>query len=128
MPGMSFLNKLYFVEAESLTADGVTYVIRMNPQHKIYAAHFPGDPITPGVCILQIGLELLRNMHVCCTLELVLVKNVKFLSILRPDGNQVYVRIHNIVEDEDRLKAQMDFSTLDQTVAKMSLICKKTAK
>lgn len=124
---MNFLNKLYFVEAESLTADGSTYEVRMNPQHKIYAAHFPGDPITPGVCILQMGLELLCKMFLS-RLELVQVKNVKFLNILRPDGSKVFVKIHNVVEEEDKLKAQVDLRTKDQVVAKMSLICQKTAK
>lgn len=124
---MNFLNKLYFVEAESLTPDGATYSVRMNPQHEIYAAHFPGDPITPGVCILQMGLELLCRMF-SCKLELSQVKNVKFLNILRPDGNQVFVKIHNIVEEEDRLKAQIDLGTLDQVVARMSLICRKSVE
>lgn len=124
---MNFLNKLYFVEGESLTADGAAYEVRMNPQHEIYAAHFPGDPITPGVCILQIGLELLCKMS-SSRLELVQVKNVKFLNILRPDGSQVSVRIHNVVEEEDKLKAQVDLSTNNQVVAKMSLICRKTAR
>lgn len=124
---MNFLNKLYFVEAESLTADGSTYEVRMNPQHEIYAAHFPGDPITPGVCILQMGLELLCKLFFS-RLELVQVKNVKFLNILRPDGSKVFVKIHNVVEEEDKLKAQVDLRTKDQVVAKMSLICQKTAK
>lgn len=124
---MNFMNKLYFVEAESLTADGSTYEVCMNPQHEIYAAHFPGNPITPGVCILQMGLELLCKMFFS-RLELVQVKNVKFLNILRPDGSKVFVKIHNVVEEEDKLKAQVDLRTKDQVVAKMSLICQKTAK
>ena len=28
--------------------------LRLNPDHPIYHAHFPGNPITPGVCIVQI--------------------------------------------------------------------------
>jgi 3-hydroxyacyl-[acyl-carrier-protein] dehydratase len=32
----------------------------LNPKHAIFAGHFPGQPVVPGVCMLQIikeGLE-----------------------------------------------------------------------
>ena len=29
----------------------------LNPDHLIYKAHFPGQPVTPGVCILQMIQE-----------------------------------------------------------------------
>ena len=32
--------------------------ITLNPAHPIFAGHFPGNPITPGVCMLQIIKEL----------------------------------------------------------------------
>lgn len=34
-------------------------VVRYLPQSPIYAAHFPGYPITPGVTIVQTALELM---------------------------------------------------------------------
>ena len=37
--------------------------IRLNPDHEIYRAHFPGNPITPGVCIVQIISEVLGEQH-----------------------------------------------------------------
>ena len=29
------------------------FKVRLNASHVIYKAHFPGMPITPGVCIIQ---------------------------------------------------------------------------
>lgn len=82
----------------SAACAGAEFTIRLNPEHKIYRAHFPGDPITPGVCIIQIGLELL-GLALGCGLELCRVKNVKFLSILRPAGVPVTVSIRKITEE-----------------------------
>ena len=39
-----------------------SFRLRLNPEHFIYQAHFPGEPVTPGVCILQIGKELLAEL------------------------------------------------------------------
>ncbi len=131
---MNFQNKLYTVLSESGGAGGAEFSVLMNPDHVIYGAHFPEDPITPGVCILQIGLELLGRA-LGRPLELCRVKNVKFLSILRPDGVPVTVSIRKITEEDDRsipeddsggtVSAQLEFSASGAAVAKMSLICRK---
>ena len=61
----------------------VFYTVTLNGKHPIYAAHFPGNPITPGVCIIQMVEELLSLMtnH---TLPLVTLHNVNFLSTIIP--------------------------------------------
>ena len=124
---MTFRNNLYFIDNVSRGEEGVSYQIRLNAEHIIYQAHFPGEPITPGVCLLQMGLELLSDA-VGCELELDTAKNVKFLSVLHPEGQTVDVRVHHLVQNEDTSKAQIDFATGEQPVARMSLICRKTAK
>ncbi len=126
----------------STACAGAEFTIRLNPEHKIYRAHFPGDPITPGVCIIQIGLELL-GLALGCGLELCRVKNVKFLSILRPAGVPVTVSIRKITEESISgiipeslsegvpqassgiVSAQLEFSRPGEPIAKMSLICRK---
>ena len=124
---MNFRNNLYIIDDVKRMDDGVVYTIHLNAEHIIYQAHFPGDPITPGVCILQMGLELLSDT-VGQALEISSVKNVKFLSILHPDGAQVSVVVHRVVTDNDTVKAQVDFSIADTPVAKMSLTCQTAAK
>lgn len=132
---MNFQNNLYTVLSDGGGAGGgAEFSVLMNPEHMIYRAHFPEDPITPGVCIIQMGLELLGRA-LGCTLELCRVKNVKFLSILRPDGVPVTVSIKKITEDDAPgipaddsgcvVSAQLEFGTSGAAVAKMSLICRK---
>ena len=43
------------------TENGFVAEIETNPSHIIYKAHFPGNPITPGVCIIKTARELLEN-------------------------------------------------------------------
>lgn len=62
---------------------GFTASVELNAAHPIYAAHFPGNPVTPGVCILQICKELLES--VCnAKLRMAGAKNIKFLRAINP--------------------------------------------
>ena len=97
---MVFRNSFYFVDS-SVRGDGsASYVIRLNAEHGIFRAHFPGEPITPGVCILQMGLELLSDAA-GEKVELCRAKNVKFLHILHPDDGPVEVRIGQAISAEE---------------------------
>lgn len=44
-----------------VSESGTQFVLRFHPEHPIYAAHFPGQPLTPGVCFVQIAFELLEH-------------------------------------------------------------------
>jgi len=65
------------------TATGFDYLIELNRDHFIYQAHFPSNPITPGVCIIQIVKELFVEI-VQCKLLLKKIDNVKFLNVINP--------------------------------------------
>jgi 3-hydroxyacyl-[acyl-carrier-protein] dehydratase len=59
------------------------FTIELNPTHPIYAGHFPGNPVVPGVCQVQIIKELVASI---IEKEASLLKsdNIKFLSIIDP--------------------------------------------
>lgn len=62
--------------------------IELNAYHLIYQAHFPGNPITPGVCIVQIIGELLGG-RLNRKLSLSRISNLKFNSTISPVQNPV---------------------------------------
>ena len=74
----------YTLMETSTDTDG-SYVckVRWNATHEIYQAHFPGNPITPGACIVQIAKELaeILNGHSLMISE---IKNLKFLNVIIP--------------------------------------------
>lgn len=124
---MFFRNNLYFIDDIKRTDEGSIYTLHLNPGHIIYKAHFPGEPITPGVCIMQIGVELIADT-VGSNVDIKTVKNVKFLSILRPNCLTLSVEIHRIIIDGLNVNAHVVFSSTGVIIAKISLICQKTAK
>ncbi|MBQ6613186.1 MAG: hydroxymyristoyl-ACP dehydratase [Alistipes sp.] len=120
---MKLLDSLYSVTNEVVTDVDHSYTIKLNAEHFIYAAHFPGEPITPGVCIMQIAHELLE-LHLGKQLDIDIVKNVKFLRIITPTETPVVCYTLQKVSVEERLvKAQVNVSYEGDSYAKLSLVC-----
>lgn len=76
-------NLFTIVSQQTEDASAAAFQVRLNPEWPIYKAHFPGNPITPGVCIVQMVQELLQNL-VQRDLRLREAKNVKYVSIVSP--------------------------------------------
>lgn len=57
--------------------------IIFNPEHAIFKGHFPGNPVVPGVCMMEIVKELLQQ-QVKVPLMLQSTGNVKFLQLITP--------------------------------------------
>lgn len=120
---MKLLDSLYSVTNEVVTDVDHSYTIKLNAEHFIYAAHFPGEPITPGVCIMQIAHELLE-LHLGKQLDIDTVKNVKFLHVITPTETPVVCYTLQKVSVEERLvKAQVNVSYEGDSYAKLSLVC-----
>lgn len=104
-----------------------SFHLRLNPEHFIYQAHFPGEPVTPGVCILQIGKELLAEL-LQESLEITHVKNVKFLSVISPlkekEISYTFKKIETS-ENSQEVKAQIIVASDEETKAKISFTCSK---
>jgi 3-hydroxyacyl-[acyl-carrier-protein] dehydratase len=60
--------------------------IEMNPHHDIYNGHFPGNPITPGVCLTQMVKETVEHIT-DKKLQMLKGDNLKFTAILNPNEN-----------------------------------------
>lgn len=60
--------------------------LTINKEHDIFEGHFPGQPVTPGVCMMQIIKELAEKWS-GSTLQLKTAKNIKFMAIINPENN-----------------------------------------
>ena len=82
-------NSFYtLASAPETSAKEVRATIRLNPGHAIFAGHFPGQPVVPGVCMLQIIKELLQDARQQ-PLQLVRAGNIKFLAVLTPGAHEI---------------------------------------
>ena len=112
---MLLLNNLYTIVAKDIGCN-----------HFIYQAHFPNEPITPGVCIIQITKELLDDF-LTKKMDINQIKNVKFLSVISPITTpQLSCIFDKITPDEhsDTFRVQAHLQSDDNPLAKLSFTCK----
>lgn len=119
---MLLKNNLYSI-ASVATEGHASFGLKLNAECFIYKAHFPGEPITPGVCIVQIAKELLEEL-LERKLEITLVKNVKFLSVLSPaQSPDVCFDFTKVTVDGHTVKAQVTVTAAGELKAKASIVC-----
>ena len=118
---MNFLDNLFFTQSITDTEDGFEALVRCNPEHPVYKAHFPGNPITPGACLLQTAGALMQQ-KVGRPLFLKSSKNIKYLSILIPaEGKEVKFTFSHVTNSETECKAQVVIADESTVYTKMSL-------
>lgn len=103
-----------------------SFRIALNAEDTIYRVHFPEQPITPGVCIIQIASELL---NLCLNRDIALseVVNAKFLSVINPiETEEVVYTIGKMVHNQtdNTLKVAITVSSDKTVCAKLSLLYK----
>ena len=124
---MKLINSLYKVVSKNVTESALLYDIHLDANHFIYQVHFPGEPITPGVCIIQIAKELLEE-HLNLVLNIQMIKNVKFLNVISPlERPQISYVFEKITVDDTAKTCQAQVLVLsDETpMAKLSFTCKQ---
>ncbi len=116
------LHSFFDIVSEEIQDQSAFYVIRLNKEHPIFQGHFPGYPITPGVCVIQMAVDLFSQQ---CKKDYVIhqVKNVKFLHIIQPDETPLvnYQLTWQVIDNQEyRLTAIVQQA--DITYAKIDLI------
>ena len=114
---MRLENDFYFTLSEENHEGEYRCKVRMNPEHRIYCGHFPDNPITPGVCLLQMAVEILEK-HLRQRLVLRKVTDLKFKAVVAPSDEPEFIfgitgledrtmRVNVVVQDRDRQFAKM---------------------
>ena len=79
------LNKFYTIHDTQGSDNKLSCRIEFNADHDIFKGHFPGHPVVPGVCMIEIVKELLQRTT-GKDLTLRQAGNVKFLRLIVPDS------------------------------------------
>ena len=125
---MILKNSLYTIADKKMEGSGIFYQILLDKNHFIYKAHFPNEPITPGVCIIQIAKELLED-YLHEEYEISHVKNIKFLSVLSPLSTPTVAYVFDKVtflSETNECKTQVQVQQDNVLFAKLSIIFKKS--
>lgn len=77
---------LYTIIGSSQSEGHFIHDLKLDPSHIIYRVHFPGTPITPGACQLEI-IRQLAGRALGTGVKVAEVRNIKYLRIISPDAN-----------------------------------------
>lgn len=116
--------KDYFFRVKNFcqTETGFDYIIELNPEHFIYQVHFPENPITPGVCIIQVVKELSIEI-LQCNLFVKKIDYIKFLNVINPlENREVAVSISISSEGENTHKTSAVVYNQANRFAKLSML------
>ena len=118
-----FLDRLLSIDESGAKGE---YTFR--PDESFYAGHFPGDPVTPGVILVEamcqtglvalgiylLGLEAPKS-DVARTVTLFTEAQVEFEKIVRP-GQTVRVEAQRVFWRRRKLKSNVTLSLADGTL------------
>jgi 3-hydroxyacyl-[acyl-carrier-protein] dehydratase len=63
--------------------DKLKTTISLNAGHSIFKGHFPGQPVLPGVCMMQMVKEI-TEVYIDKKIRLQSARELKFLSFIDP--------------------------------------------
>jgi len=78
------LNDFFTYEILHQDHVSVRALVTIDPLHRLYKGHFPGQPVTPGVGLIEILRQILSK-SLNKKLMLTAAKEIKFLSPVLPD-------------------------------------------
>lgn len=90
---------IHFIREEG---DSVKAGLELNAGHPIFDGHFPGQPIVPGACMLQMVKELMQTVK-GYDLQLIKAHQLKFISLIDP-GKHSHLEMtitHSLTEMAD---------------------------
>ena len=119
---MKLLNDFYSIVDETSSDGTYNCKVKMNPQHGLYKVHFPGNPVTPGVCLVQMATEILERKY-DKKFQLSEAVNIKFRKTVVPEDEPTYV-FNKVVFEDDLLKTSVTIEDNENQFVKMSLIYK----
>jgi 3-hydroxyacyl-[acyl-carrier-protein] dehydratase len=117
------LNGFFEIKSINTTADKLTAILELNADHVIYAAHFPGNPITPGVVEIELVKKVLES-HLGHTLQLVSIARCNFLKILNPIDTPVITLNITTTTADGMLKVNAAAMHNETTFYKLSAVYK----
>jgi len=116
-----FRGYLYTLSSKTVSDVEAVFNVAINSDCDIFKGHFPGNPITPGVCMLQVAVELCEDIfaHKC---ELVKCKNIKYLHTITPNEHQqVQYRMSWLSSQEHIYLVKLEICDGETVFSKMSI-------
>ena len=111
------LENFYKINNRDVTNDSIMHSIEIdiNKDHPIFDGHFPGNPVMPGVCMMQIIKDITEDV-VGSKLFMEKCSNVKFLAVINPVINPI-LNLELKVLDENGKVIVKNTTKFEETIA-----------
>lgn len=114
-------NDFFFLSAVQPSEGAVMAEVRFNSDHAIFQGHFPGQPVVPGVCMLQLIKEILEQQ----TGKALFMQEAplcKFLSVIDPLKTPEVTAQVQYTNDEARYQVNATLSEGNTTFLKLKAV------
>jgi 3-hydroxyacyl-[acyl-carrier-protein] dehydratase len=91
------LNDLYTIQSISGMEKTIQATVLLHAEHAIFKGHFPGQPILPGVCMLEMISEI-TGSHLKQSFRIKAAPLIKYLNMIDPKKDPL---IHFEIKYED---------------------------
>lgn len=103
-------DSLYTVHELAEENDVLEAVVSLNKSHPVFKGHFPGQPVLPGVCLMQMVRELLETFFEE-KLQLQKADDIRYPAMVDPTK-------------DDQLRFQIVFNRSDDLAKTKTMILK----
>ncbi|NHF60557.1 3-hydroxyacyl-ACP dehydratase [Flavobacteriaceae bacterium TP-CH-4] len=110
---------LYSIVSFEQEVQKILVSVKLHKEHAVFKGHFPGNPVMPGVCMIQMIKELTEKAT-GKELFLSVASNIKFMAIINPEKNDTIQLILDTSEEEDFVKVKSSVSFEDTLALKLS--------
>jgi 3-hydroxyacyl-[acyl-carrier-protein] dehydratase len=120
------LKDFYKVISLENTAENKHLVlIHINAEHEVFKGHFPGNPIMPGVCMMQIIKELTEQISES-SLFMQSLSNAKFMALINPFNTpELRLELDISMTETDLVKVKNVTYFNDTVALKLSSVYRK---
>ncbi|MCQ2073654.1 MAG: beta-hydroxyacyl-ACP dehydratase [Bacteroidaceae bacterium] len=117
---MLLKDKFFSIENTVISNDGVTYQIRLLSDCDCYRGHFPGKPVSPGVC----NIEMIRECAELFTGKDLFIEEIKQCRLTAVSSPAICPSLDvaiKLIPASDNTAYEINASITDQARTYMSL-------
>jgi 3-hydroxyacyl-[acyl-carrier-protein] dehydratase len=112
----------YYTKALQQVEGKIKATLEINAKHTIFDGHFPGQPVVPGVCMVQMVKEILESV-LAKQMRLVSADHIKFLTVIDPTHcNVVHAELTYSYAADEKIKLAAALVNGPVTYFKMNAI------
>ncbi|MEP6673976.1 MAG: 3-hydroxyacyl-ACP dehydratase [Ferruginibacter sp.] len=103
------LKKDFYIILDADSSGPKQFILQLNEKHSIYEGHFPGQPVVPGACFLQILKELIEVI-IEKKIQLLKADELKFLIPVNPlTNNRLQANVNYSIDDRQQINVIANF-------------------